>query len=66
MRLTVDLWAGEGEALVILILCVLAETYKLGILFVSLIALARRVCFLFDKIGLSRGSPPIIVHGPAT
>ena len=66
MRLTLDLWAGEGEALVILILCVLSETYKLGIFLVAFIALARSVSFLVDKLGLSRGHPPIIVHGPET
>ena len=66
MRFTLDLWAGEGEALVILILCVLAETYKLGIFFVSLIALARSVCLLIDKLGSSRTGTPIIVRGPPT
>ena len=64
MRFTLDLWAGEGEALAIALLCVLAQTYKLGICVVTLIALAHSVCFLFDKIGLSRGNPSVVIHGP--
>ena len=65
MRFTLDLWAGEGEALAIVLLCVLAQTYKLGACLVALIALARSICFLFDKIGLFRGNPPVVIHGPS-
>ncbi len=65
MRFTLDLWAGEGEALAIVLLCVPSQAYKLEICFVALIALARSVCFLFDKIGLTRGNPSVIIHGPS-